>query len=109
MPTWPSIRAPLRDGWRGAAPDGVRRTPMEQGPPKARVESIAAGAPETFVFKLDDADAAALDAFWASDKASRFDFDHPVWGEVEAMFMGPPEWSERGRWRYATVRLEIFR
>lgn len=108
MASFPSIRAPLRDPWRASEPDGVRRTAMDAGPPKKRVESVAVGGEESFQFKLDDADAAALKAFYADNKALRFDLDHWVWGACEAEFAGPIAWSKRGRWHIADVRLEIF-
>lgn len=109
MPTWPAIRQPLQRGWRGASPDGVRATKMDAGPEKKRVDSTAVGAPETFQFKLTDAHAALLDEFYLANKALRFDYTHPVWGAVQASFLGPPDWGEEGAWRLATVRLEIFR
>lgn len=109
MATFPAIRAPLREPWRGASKDGVRRTAMDAGPPKSRIESTAVGAPESFEFRLDDADAATLEAFYEANKAVRFDLTHWVWGACEAMFDGPIEWGERGPWTIAIVRMLVFR
>lgn len=109
MAAFPSIRTPTRAGWRGASPDGVRRTQMDAGPPKRRRESTAVGAIERFSFKLSDADAATLEAFYAANKAGRHTWTHPVWGAVEVAFNRAPDWSEQGPWRIADVELEVFR
>lgn len=109
MVAWPNIRGPQRDGWRGGEGDGVRVTAMDAGPPKMRLESTAVGAPEQFNFKLSDADAGTLRSFYAANKAKRIDLTHWKWNVAcQVRFMGPPEWSERGRWTWATVRLEVF-
>ena len=109
MPAWPNIRAPLRSGWRGASPDGVRVTPMDSGPPKRRVESIAIAASETLMFRLTPAEATTLDAFYRANKTARVSFTHPVWGACEVAFAAAPVWAEDGPWRVATVQLDVFR
>lgn len=109
MASFPAIRAPLRDSWSGSAPDGVRKTPMDAGPAKKRVESVAVGGVENFVFRLSQAEADTLDAFYAANKAARFDLDHWVWGACTAEFDGPISWGARGALMTASVRLEIFR
>lgn len=115
MATFPIIRAPLREAWRGASKGGVRRTSMDAGPTKQRVESTAVGGIEPFLFKLNDADAATLATFYEENKAIRFDLDHWVWGDCEALFVhsntqeGAIRWSRRGQWTFAELQLEIFR
>jgi hypothetical protein len=107
---WPEdVRAPLREGWVGAAPDGVRKSKMDDGTTKKRIVSTAIGAVEPFTFKLDDTSAALIDAHYAANKALRFSFPHPVWGDVEAEYDAPPSMTERGIFRHVQVRLEIFR
>lgn len=106
---WPAIRAPLRAGWDGASPDGVRVTPMEQGPAKMRTESTAVGAVERLPHKLSAADAALLEAHYAANKAKRFNFPHPIWGAVVARYARAPRWGQDSLWTLATVELEIFR
>lgn len=108
MPSWPSIRAPLRDSWRVSDLDGVRRSPMDSGPSKRRIDSSAVSRTEAFRFKLGDADQATLAAFYAANKAERFDLTHWVWGACEAAFDGPIVWSASGRWWFADVTLEIW-
>jgi len=109
MTAFPLIRAPLRDAWVGGSKDGVRRTSMDAGPSKSRVDSKAVGVVESFQFKLNDTDAGALETHYESDKALRFDLDHWVWGDCEARYAGPIKWGHRGRWKTADVQLEIFR
>jgi hypothetical protein len=106
---WPSVRGPQREGWLGLSKDGVRRTQMDAGPKKKRVESTAIGAVESLPFKWTAADAALVEAHYEANKALRFSFPHPVWGTVEAEYDAPIKWSEKGPWRLATVQLEIFR
>lgn len=106
---WPAIRAPLRDGWQAPAADGVRRSQMDDGSVKRRVVSSALGATESFVFKLAPDQAELLDEHYAANKALRFAFPHPVWGDVEACYDGAPVFSEVGLFRRIAVRLEIFR
>lgn len=109
MVAWPSIRGPQRDGWRGGEHDGVRRTAMDAGPAKVRGESTAGPAQEVFTFKLSDADAATFRTFYKNNKAALIDVTHWKWGvAVQVRFLGPPEWSEKSRWNWATVRLEVF-
>lgn len=109
MAAFPTIRTPTRQGWRGGQPDGVRVTAMDAGPPKRRVESVAVGVRERFTFKLTDADAGTLKAFYAANKAGRHTWTHPKWAAaVEVVFVGPPEWSEDGPWTTAQVELEVF-
>ena len=86
-----SVRKPLRRGWRGAPPNGVRATQMDSGPAKRRVESVAPGAPETIVYKVNEEQLGFIDGFYGAYKAERFDYDHPKWGEVEAEFVTAPE------------------
>lgn len=109
MAAFPAIRKPLRDGWRGPQADGVRRTAMEQGPSKLRVESTAEPSVESFAWKLSDADAATLRNFYAANKAGRHTWTHPKWNvAVEVQFVGPIEWSEVSNWTLAQARLEVF-
>lgn len=107
---WPEdLSAPLRAGWRGSQPDGVRRSAMDAGPPKRRGESTAVGYVEPFPHKWTDAELATFDAFYAANKATRFNFTHPKWGAVEACFDGPAEITEQSNKNLVTVRLEIYR
>lgn len=108
MASFPAIRPPLREAWRAPEPDGVRRTAMDAGPPKGRVESTNPGAPETFEFRLDATDAATLRSFYRANKVGRFDLDHWIWGACEAEFMGPIEWGKRGPWTVAIVQLRVY-
>jgi hypothetical protein len=109
MVAWPSIRGPQRDGWRGSESDGVRRTNMDAGPAKVRPETTAAPAPEVFNFKWSDAHAATFRAFYAANKTALIDVTHWKWGvAVQVRFLGPPEWTEKSRWNWAVVRLEVF-
>lgn len=106
---FPDIRPPLAEGWRGGEKDGVRRTAMDQGPKKARVESTAPGVSEPFRFKCNAADRAALSAHYDSNKALRFAYEHPIWGDVEATYAAAIAWSKSGRWMIAEVQMEIYR
>lgn len=108
MAEYPDIRAPLRDSWRSNGPDGVRRTAMDAGPIKARVESTAVPFDESWTHKLDDTDAESLAQFYDANKALRFDLDHWVWGECEAEFQGPIVWRKSGRWTLAEVRALVY-
>lgn len=109
MAAFPSIRAPLRAGWRGPQPDGVRRTAMGAGPAKMRIESNAVGAVEPFTWKLNSSDATTLRNFYAANKAGRHTWTHPLWNvAVTVSFVGPIEWEDRGNWRYASAKLEVF-
>ncbi|HYD87109.1 MAG TPA: hypothetical protein VEA80_06530 [Vitreimonas sp.] len=105
---WPDVRKPLREGWQGPAPDGVRRSTMDDGTTKKRVASSAIGAVEAFTLKLTDSEAALVRAHWDGNKALRFAFPHPVWGAVEAEYDSPPVFSEKGLFRFVQLRLEIF-
>lgn len=109
MVAWPSIRGPQRDGWRGSESDGVRRTAMDAGPAKVRRDSTAEPAGEVFNFKWDDTDAATFRTFYAANKTALIDVTHWKWNvAVKVRFLGAPEWSERGRYNWCTVRLEVF-
>lgn len=109
MAAFPSIRKPLRSGWRGGEANGVRRTAMEIGPPKSRVESTAIGVVEPFTWKLNDTEAATLKSFYAANKAGRHTWTHPKWNvAVEIMFVDGIQWTEDGPWNLATANLEVF-
>lgn len=111
MATFPNIRAPLREGWSSPEKDGVRRTPMDSGPSKSRGDSSAVGQVEPYRFKLIASERDELRAFYAENKAVRFDIEeHWAWGVAcEAKFDGPIVWSRGpGPWWFGDVRLEIF-
>lgn len=109
MVAFPSLsKGPQRDGWNYTAPDGVRRTAMDAGPGKSRVESTAEPGFETLPFKLPNADVTTLLNFYAANKAERIDYTHPVHGAVQIKFRAPPAVQQRGRWRWVTLNLEIY-
>jgi len=108
MEAFPAIRAPLKESWRGAEPDGVKRTPMDEGPEKTRLTSTAVGGREAFQFRLPKADAITLRGFYAANKALRFTLDHWVWGACEANFAGPIRWGARGALITAELELNIY-
>lgn len=108
MPSFPAIREPLAEGWARIEPDGVRRTAMDAGPEKARVESTGVPAQETLRFKLNETDRDLLRAAHAAHKAERLDWTHPLWGAVQVKFRSPPQWSKTGPWFVANVQLDIY-
>lgn len=108
MASYPDIRAPLRDSWRSISPDGVRRTAMDVGPEKTRLESTADPYIESWTHKLTSTHADALKNFYDANKAVRFDLPHWIHGACEAQFSGPIEWSRQGRWHVANVKAKVY-
>jgi hypothetical protein len=105
---FPDVRKALREGWQAPLPDGVLRSRMDDGSSKKRVISTAIGGVEPFTLKLSPADLALVRTHWDENKALRFDFAHPVWGEVEAEYDAPPAISQDGVKYVVQLRLEIF-
>lgn len=114
MPAWPGTLPPaLARGWSAELPDGARRTAMDAGPAKTRLDSDAAVQRETLQFRLTAAQLATLDSFFRVDckkGALAFTYTHPIWGALGAVkFAGAPSIQDAKPRYLATVRVEFSR
>lgn len=111
MLSWPTsliLRAPSRDPWQAALPDGVRRTPMDQGPSKTRGDSTAIGGLEQFEAEWTPAELDDFMAFWEAAKAERFTLQHWFWGASEAQFTGAPRVRRAMKKFVVNFELEVW-
>lgn len=109
MVTWPSGLTITRDSFSETPPDRVIRTQMESGFDKVRRRSSATSRIITFKLFLSADDVDALDAFYLSNDAVRFDFTDPRTGDdVEARFMSPPTYQTSETMWVASINLEIL-
>lgn len=109
MLAWPAfLPAPTRDGFSATLPDGVRRTPMDQGISKRRGESSATGGVESYEAHWEPADFETFLDFWKEAKAERFTLDHWFWGASEAAFTAAPRVERRKKYFVVRFELEVW-
>ena len=111
MVDWPSTLPQWleRDGFNEQEMDGVLHTSMETGAPKARPRYTATVVNITGMLKLTRADYDTLKAFYTANRATPFNWIHPVTGDPASMrFKSPPAYTSAGAEFRAQLSLEIL-